>query len=74
MAGKTINPMLKSALEFGPIILFFIGYLRLRDQVFTIGGTDYDGFIIVTAAFVPLLALTTFILWRFTASHTRTLI
>ncbi|NQY61222.1 inner membrane-spanning protein YciB [Cognatishimia sp.] len=66
MAGKTINPMLKSALEFGPIILFFIGYLRLRDQVFTIGGTDYDGFIIVTAAFVPLLALTTFILWRLT--------
>lgn len=66
MAGKTINPMLKSALEFGPIILFFIGYLRLRDQVFTIGGTDYDGFIIVTAAFVPLIALTTFILWRLT--------
>ena len=66
MAGKTINPMLKSALEFGPILLFFIGYLRLRDQVFTIGGTEYDGFIIVTAAFVPLLALTTFILWRLT--------
>ncbi|MGR3814458.1 MAG: inner membrane-spanning protein YciB [Cognatishimia activa] len=66
MAGKTINPMLKSALEFGPIILFFIGYLRLRDQVFTIGGTDYDGFIVVTAAFVPLIALTTFILWRLT--------
>ena len=66
MAGKKIHPMLKSALEFGPIILFFIGYLRLRDQVFSIGGNDYDGFIIVTAAFVPLLALTTFILWRLT--------
>jgi intracellular septation protein len=66
MAGKTINPMLKSALEFGPIILFFIGYLRLRDQVFTFGGTEYEGFIVVTAAFVPLLALTTFILWRLT--------
>ena len=66
MAGTKINPMLKSALEFGPIILFFIGYLRLRDQVFTISGTEYDWFIIVTAAFVPLLALTTFILWRLT--------
>lgn len=66
MAGKKIHPMLKSALEFGPIILFFIGYLWLRDQVFSIGGNDYDGFIIVTAAFVPLLALTTFILWRLT--------
>jgi intracellular septation protein len=66
MAAKKINPMLKAVLEFGPILLFFVGYLRLRDQVLTIGGTDYDGFIVVTAAFVPLIALTTFILWRLT--------
>ncbi|SHG55562.1 inner membrane-spanning protein YciB [Cognatishimia maritima] len=66
MAGKQINPMLKMALELGPIILFFAGYLKLRDQSFTIGGTAYDGFIVVTAAFVPLIALTTFILWRLT--------
>ena len=66
MAEKKINPMLKAVLEFGPILLFFVGYLRLRDQVLTIGGTDYDGFIVVTAAFVPLIALTTFILWRLT--------
>ncbi|MGR3837201.1 MAG: inner membrane-spanning protein YciB [Cognatishimia sp.] len=66
MAEKKINPMLKAVLEFGPILLFFVGYLRLRDQVLTIGGTEYDGFIVVTAAFVPLIALTTFILWRLT--------
>ena len=66
MAGKQINPLLKMALELGPIVLFFVGYLRLRDQMFVIGGTEYDGFIVVTAAFVPLIALSSFILWRLT--------
>lgn len=71
MAGKKINPTLKAALEFGPIVLFFIGYLKLREQTFNFGGTDYDGFIIITAAFVPLLAITTFILWRLTGHVSR---
>ena len=66
MAGKPINPTLKMALELGPIILFFVGYLKFRDQSFLIGGTEYDGFILVTAAFVPLIALSSFILWRLT--------
>ena len=66
MAGKQINPLLKMALELGPIVLFFVGYLRVRDQSFAIGGTEYDGFIVVTAAFVPLIALSSFILWRLT--------
>lgn len=66
MAGKQINPLLKMALELGPIVLFFVGYLRLRDQSFMIGGTEYDGFIVVTAAFVPLIAISSFILWRLT--------
>ncbi len=65
-AGKAINPMLKMALEMGPIVLFFVGYLKLRDQSFLLGGTEYDGFIIVTAAFVPLIALSSFVLWRLT--------
>ncbi len=71
MAEKTINPMLKSVLELGPIVLFFVGYLKLRDQVFTIGGTEYDGFIVVTAAFIPLIALSTLLLWRLTRNISR---
>ena len=55
MAGKKINPILKMVLEFGPIVLFFIGYLKLKDEIFLIGGEEYKGFILVTAAFVPLL-------------------
>ncbi len=52
---KTINPWLKQVLELGPPIAFFVIYLRLRDQSFTLGGTDYSGFIVATIAFIPIL-------------------
>ncbi len=68
MAEKKINPVLKMVLEMGPIVAFFVAYLRMRDQTFTVGGTDYDGFILATAGFVPLLTLTTLILWRLTGN------
>ena len=63
---KKVNPFVKLALELGPIIVFFIAYGRMKDQTFAYNGTDYNGFIVVTALFVPLLAVTTFILYRLT--------
>jgi intracellular septation protein len=63
---KKLHPGVKLALELGPIALFFAGYVKLKDQVFTIGGTQYDGFIVVTALFIPLMVLTTGILWWLT--------
>ncbi len=63
---KKINSMLKMGLELGPIVVFFVAYLRLRDQTIEIGGTAYDGFIVATAGFIPLLILTTGILWKLT--------
>lgn len=66
MAGKKINPWLKLGLELGPVIAFFVAFVRLKDQTVTIGGTDYGGFILATAGFVPLLVLSTLILWRLT--------
>lgn len=60
---KKLHPLIKTGLELGPVVLFFIGYLRLRDQSFDIGGTTYDGFIVVTAAFVPLILVSTGLLW-----------
>lgn len=66
MSEKKINPITKLALEMGPVILFFILYFRLRERSFDIGGTQYSGFIIVTAIFIPLIALSTFILYRLT--------
>ncbi|WP_102226717.1 inner membrane-spanning protein YciB [Acidimangrovimonas sediminis] len=66
MAGRKINPYLKGVLEFGPIIAFFVAYMRLKGQHVAIGGTDYDGFILVTAGFVPLLVICTGLLWWLT--------
>jgi intracellular septation protein len=63
---KKVNPFVKLALELGPIVVFFIAYGKMKDQTFAYNGTDYNGFIVVTALFVPLLALTTFILYRLT--------
>ena len=57
---------LKPALELGPIAAFFVAYLLVKDRVFTIGGREYEGFIVVTAGFVPLILLSTFVLWRVT--------
>lgn len=66
MAQREINPFVKTALEMGPVAAFFIGFMTLKGKHFNIGGTDYDGFILVTAAFVPLIILTTLALWRLT--------
>ncbi|MGR3375095.1 inner membrane-spanning protein YciB [Salipiger abyssi] len=66
MAAKQINPFLKSALEIGPILVFFAAYLLLKDRVFTIAGTEYQGFILVTAGFIPLILVCTAALWKLT--------
>lgn len=63
---KKINPVVKTLLDLGPIVVFFIAYTKLKDSTFSYAGTDYSGFIVVTALFVPLLAITTFILYRMT--------
>ena len=66
MEHKEINPMVKTALELGPVIVFFVAYLWLKDRAFPIGGSEYGGFILVTAGFIPLMILSTGILWKLT--------
>jgi intracellular septation protein len=70
-AEKPVNPWLKSGLELGPPILFFIAYMRFQDATLTLGETTYDGFIIVTAAFVPILLASIGVLWRLTGRISR---
>lgn len=69
--AKKINTWLKLALELGPVVLFFVAYGRLKDQTFSIAGTEYGGFILVTACFIPLLLLSTGILWKLTGNLSR---
>ncbi len=66
MAGRKINPWLKMALDLGPVIAFFIAFVRLKNETILIGGTEYHGFILATAIFVPLMVISTLILWRLT--------
>lgn len=58
-----VSPWLKQLLELGPPLLFFVIYLRLRDEVFTIAGTEYSGFIVATVAFVPIILASMAALW-----------
>lgn len=71
MAEKQINPVVKQVLELGPPLLFFAAYLYLRDQTFNIRGTDYDGFIVAAAVFVPILLASIAVLWRLTGRISR---
>lgn len=59
MIKREVNPFVKSALEIGPVLAFFGAYFLLKDQTFIIRGAEYDGFIVATAGFVPLMMFTT---------------
>jgi intracellular septation protein len=68
---RPVNPWLRQALELGPPLLFFVAYMRFQDVTWTIGGRDYDGFILVTAGFVPLLLASMAVLWKLTGRISR---
>ena len=66
-----VSPWLKQALELGPPLLFFVLYLRLRDEVFNFAGTEYSGFIVATVAFVPIMLASMAALWWLTGRLSR---
>ena len=66
MSDASHPAWLKPALEFGPILGFFVAYLWLKDEVFTLGGTEYAGFVMVTAGFIPVFLLSIALLWKLT--------
>ncbi len=66
MTDKKINPIVKLALELGPIILFFVAYTKMKANTYNILDRDYEGFIVVTAIFIPVLLIATGILWALT--------
>ena len=71
MAEKKINPVLKQVLELGPTLAFFLLYLRIRDETYTWGGTEYSGFIVAALVFVPILLVAMAILWMLTGKLSR---
>ena len=71
MAQRNIPQWVKSTLELGPVIGFFVAYLWLKEDVFTFAGTDYDGFIVVTALFIPVILASMGVLWWLTGHISR---
>ena len=71
MAGRTINPILKQVLELGPTLVFFLIYMRIKDQTYSFGATEYSGFIVAALILVPLLLVATLILWLLTGTISR---
>lgn len=71
MAEKTINPVLKQVLELGPTLAFFLIYLRIKEETYTFGGSDYTGFIMAALIFVPILLVAMGILWMLTGKLSR---
>ena len=66
MSEDQLPKWVKPLLEFSPIIAFFIAYTRMKDHTYSIGGIDYQGFIVVTLFFIPLLLFSTGVLWALT--------
>lgn len=64
MSEKAVTPWVKTTLELGPVLGFFVAYLWLKDEIYTFNGTEYSGFIVVTAGFVPVILISMAILWK----------
>lgn len=63
---KAYDNRLKLALEYGPLVLFLLGYWFLKDKSLTIAGQTYSGFIVTTGIFVLIFVASILALWRLT--------
>ena len=68
MTARKINPMLKLALELGPVVLFFASFRFIKDDSFTLFGTAYSGFIVTTGLFILLILASTLVLYLITGT------
>ena len=68
---RKINPLVKTALELGPVLLFFIGFTMTKGQTYLIGGSEYSGFLVMTAALIVMIMITSGIYWVLTGTLSR---
>lgn len=80
MAGEkpAKNTPLENLLELGPSLAFFILYMLMKDETYTVAGRDYSGFIAATVVFIPILFAAMGGLWylkgRLSALHIFTMV
>ena len=68
---KKINPVLKQVLELGPPLAFMAIYFMIRDETYTLGGTEYSGFIVASLVFIPIMLVAMIIMWVMTRTLSR---
>ena len=68
---KPINPILSQVLELGPTVIFFVIYLRIKDETYLWNGTEYTGFIVAALIFVPIILIAMGIHWALTRKLSR---
>ena len=68
MSSNQKNSGIKSTLEFGPVIVFFAAYILFDRYEISLNfyGQNYEGFVLATTIFIPLILLTTFLSWKLT--------
>lgn len=71
MSEQKLSPWLKQALELGPTLVFFVVYMRIKDDSFVFAGTTYSGFIVAALVLIPLLLVSIATLWWLTGSLSR---
>lgn len=71
MADRQIKGWQKQALELGPTIAFFLIYMRIKDDTFTVLGTEMSGFIVAALVFIPILLAAMGTLWALTGRLSR---
>lgn len=71
MTQQQISPVLKFALEFGPLAIFFLTYRYYADEGVVIFGEHYAGVVAATIVFVPAILISLGISWAKTGSMPR---
>ena len=68
MSSNQKNSGIKSTLEFGPVIVFFAAYILFDRYEISLDfyGQNYEGFVLATTIFIPLILFTTFLSWKLT--------
>ena len=68
MSSNQKNSGIKSTLEFGPVIVFFAAYILFDRYEISVNfyGQIYEGFVLATTIFIPLILFTTFLSWKLT--------
>ncbi len=68
MSSNQKNSGIRSTLEIGPVIVFFAAYILFdRYEIsYNFYGQNYEGFVLATTIFIPLILFTTFLSWKLT--------